>query len=153
MTKNISTQFVEHWSEKERWCLGKLTLSFTLPLDAIEVCDRSKAISKTGTTKSKDVYVNICEIGFFKNGTNANADFTTRLVSKGGLYSWYEGSKEDNAFLLEKAGFIRHECCTPYLAHVKANPNCKVDMELFQVDTYMFTKLQLIRWKYSHQRA
>ena len=25
-TKNISGQFVEHWSEKERWCLGNLTL-------------------------------------------------------------------------------------------------------------------------------
>ena len=56
MTKNISGQFVEHWSEKERWCLGNLTLGSKLPLDVIEVCDRSKAISKTGTTKSKDVY-------------------------------------------------------------------------------------------------
>ena len=42
-------------------------------------------------------------------------------MSKGGVYSWYEGSK-DNAFLLEKAGFVPHEHCTPYLAHVKANP-------------------------------
>ena len=50
------------------------------------------------------------------------------------MYSWYEGSREDNAFLLEKAGFVSHERCTPYLAHVKANPNCKVDMELFRVD-------------------
>ena len=55
-------------------------------------------------------------------------------MSKGGVYSWYEGSKEDNAFLLEKAGFVPHERCTPYLAHVKANPNSKVDMELFRVD-------------------
>ena len=29
--------------------------------------------------------------------------------------------EEDNAFLLGKAGFIPHEHCTPYLAHVKAN--------------------------------
>ena len=27
MKKNISGQFVEHWSEKERWCLGNLTLA------------------------------------------------------------------------------------------------------------------------------
>ena len=49
------------------------------------------------------------------------------------MYSWYEGSK-DNAFLLDKAGFVPHEHCTPYLAHVKANPNCKVNMELFRAD-------------------
>ena len=53
---------------------------------------------------------------------------------KGGVYSWYEGSNEDNAFLLEKAGFVPHEHCTTYLAHVKANPNCKVDVKLFRVD-------------------
>ena len=86
------------------------------------MCDRSKAISKTGTTKIKDVYVNISETRFFKNRTDGNADFTTRLVFKSGVYSWYEGSKEDNAFLLEKAGFVPHERCTPYFAHVKANP-------------------------------
>ena len=125
---------MEHWSEKERWCLGNLTLGSKLPLDVIEICDRSKTISKTGTTKTKDIYVDISDTRFFKNRTDGNADFTTRLVSKGGAYSWYEGSKEDNAFLLEKAGFVPHERCTPYLAHVKANPNCKVDMELFRVD-------------------
>ena len=134
MTKNISGQFVEYWSEKERWCLGNLTLGSKLPLDVIEICDRSKTISKTGTTKTKDIYVDISDTRLFKNRTDGNADFTTRLVSKGEVYSWYEGSKEDNAFLLEKAGFVPHERCTPYLAHVKANPNCKVDMELFRVD-------------------
>ena len=122
------------WSEKERWCLGNVTLGSKLRLDIIEVCDRSKAISKTGTTKTKDVYVHISETRFFKNRTDGNADFTTRLVSKGRVYSWYEGSREDNAFLLEKAGFVPHERCTPYLTHVKANSNCKVDMELFRVD-------------------
>ena len=50
------------------------------------------------------------------------------------MYSWYERSNEDNAFLLEKAGFVPHERCTPYLRHVTANPNCKVGMELFRVD-------------------
>ena len=134
MTKNLSGQFGEHWSEKKRWCLGNLTLGSKLPLDVIEVCDRGKAISKTGTTESKDVYVDLSGTRFFKNRTDGNAHFTTRLVSKGGVYSWYEGSKEDNAFLLEKAEFVPHERCTPYLAHVKANPNSKDDVELFQVD-------------------
>ena len=89
---------MEHWSEKERWCLGNLTLGSKLPLDVIEICDRSKTISKTGTTKTKDIYVDISDTRFFKNRTDGNADFMTRLVSKGGVYSWYEGSKEDNAF-------------------------------------------------------
>ena len=74
------------------------------------------------------------ETQFFKNRTDVNADFTTGLVSKGGVYNRYEGSKEDNAFVLEKARFVPHEHCTPCLAHVKANPNGKVDMELFRVD-------------------
>ena len=102
MTRNISGQFVEHWSDKEQWCLSNLTLSAKLPVDIIEVCDRSKAISKTGTTKSKDAYVDISGARYFKSRKDGGADFTTRLVSKGGIYSWYEGSKEDNAFLLEK---------------------------------------------------
>ena len=55
-------------------------------------------------------------------------------MSKGGVYSWYEGSNEDNAFLLEKAVFVPREHCTIYLAHVNANPNCKVDIELFRMD-------------------
>jgi hypothetical protein len=81
-------------------------------------------------------YIDISGTRYFKNRKDGNADFTTRLVSKGGVYSWYEGSTEDNSFLLEKAGFVPHEHCrpTPYLAHVKANPNCKVDMELFRTD-------------------
>ena len=134
MKKNISGQFVEHWSEKERWCLGNLTLGSKLPLDVLEVCNRSKAITNVGTTKTKDVYVDTSETRFFKNRTDGNADFTTGLMSKGGVYSWYEGSKEDNAFVLEKARFVPHEHCAPCLAHVKANPNGKVDMELFRVD-------------------
>ena len=134
MTRNISGQFVEHWSDKEQWCLSNLTLSAKLPVDIIEVCDRSKAISKTGTTKSKDVYVDISGARYFKSRKDGGADFTTRLVSKGGIYSWYEGSKEDNAFLLEKAGLVAHENCIPYLANVKGSKTCKVDMKLCRAD-------------------
>ena len=55
-------------------------------------------------------------------------------MSKGGIYSWYEGSKEDNAFLLEKAGLVAHENCIPYLAHVKGSKTCKVGMKLCRAD-------------------
>ena len=134
MTSNISGQFVEHWSDKEKWCLSNLTLSAKLPVDIIEVCDRSKAISNTGTTKPKDVYVDISGARYFKNRKDGGSDFTTRLVSKGGIYSWYEGGKEDNAFLLEKAGFVAHENCIPYVAHVKGSKTCKVDMKLCRAD-------------------
>ena len=65
---------MEHWSEKERWCLGNLTLGSKLPLDVIEICDRSKTISKTGTTKTKDIYVDISDTRFFENRTDGNVD-------------------------------------------------------------------------------
>ena len=55
-------------------------------------------------------------------------------MSKGGIYSWYEGSKQDNAFLLEKAGLVAHENCIPYFAHVKGSKTCKVDMKLCRAD-------------------
>ena len=57
MTKDINGQFVDHWSEKERWCLGNLTLCSKFPLDVIEVCHQSEAITKIGTAKINDVYV------------------------------------------------------------------------------------------------
>ncbi|CAB4013171.1 Hypothetical predicted protein [Paramuricea clavata] len=88
MTKNISGQFVESWADKEKWCLGNLTLGSTLPLDVIEVCDRSKAMSTKSKTKTYDVHVDISGVRYFKNRKDGNADFTTRLVSKGGVYSW-----------------------------------------------------------------
>ena len=50
-----------HWSEKERWCLGNLTLGSKFPLDVIEVCHRREAITKIGTTKINHVYLNNSE--------------------------------------------------------------------------------------------
>lgn len=35
---------------------------------------------------------------------------------------------------MEKAGFVPHENCTPYLAHGQGNKNCKVDIELCRAD-------------------
>ena len=67
-----------------------------------------------GKTKTYDVHVDICGTRYFKNRKYGNADFTTRLVSKGGVYSWYEGSTEDNAFLLEEIREPKRNCLTLY---------------------------------------
>ena len=129
MTKNISGQFVEHWSEKEQWCLSNLTLSAKLPVDVIEVCDRSKVIGG----KNKYVFMDISGARYFKSRRDGGTDFTTSLVN-GGIYSWYEGSKEENTQLLQIVGLDPHEHCAPYLAHVQGNKNCKVDMKLCRAD-------------------
>ena len=138
VTKNISGQFVEHWSEKEQWCLSKLTLSAKLPVDIIEVCDRSKVISG----KTKDVFMAISGARYFKSRKDHGTDFTTRLVSNGSIYSWYEGSKEENTQLLQKVGLVPHEHCAPYLAHVQGNKNCKVDVNCLERIFWMSSYLQ-----------
>ena len=71
---------------------------------------------------------------YFKSRKDGGTDFTTRLVSNVGIYSWYEGSKEENTQLLQKVGLVPHEHCAPYLAHVQGNKNCKVDVKLCRAD-------------------
>lgn len=133
-TKNISGQFVEKWSEKENWCLSNSTLGAKLPVDVIEVCDRIKSSSGVKKEKTKDTFLGISGARYFKYHGDGSLEFTTRLVSKGGVYSWNDESKEVNLHLLENAGFVPHEYCTPYLAHVQGNKNCKVDMKLCKAD-------------------
>ena len=65
---------------------------------------------------------------YFKSPNNGCADFFTRLAYNGGIYSWCEGSKEENIQLLQKVGLVLHECCTPYLAHVQENKDSEVDI-------------------------
>ena len=92
----------------------------------IEVCDRSKVISG----KTKDVFMGISGARYFKSRKDGATDFTIRLVSNNGIYSWYEGSNEENTRLLQKVSLVLHEHCVPYLAHVQGSKTCKVDMKL-----------------------
>ena len=47
---------MEKWSEREKWCLEKLTLNGSLPPDVIE----SAVVSKTFSGKRKDTVIEIC---------------------------------------------------------------------------------------------
>ena len=88
LTENISGHFVENWSEKEKWYLSNLTLSAKLPLDAVEICDRSKVMrSSSKDTKVKDTFADISGTRYFRSNTDSSTDFTTRLVSKGSIDS------------------------------------------------------------------
>ena len=44
ITKNVSGQVLEKWSEREKWALDKLTANGNLPLDVIEVAEVSKIL-------------------------------------------------------------------------------------------------------------
>ena len=48
ITGNISGESYEKWSEREKWCLDKLTLNGNLPLDVIDVSVTSKILSSKG---------------------------------------------------------------------------------------------------------
>lgn len=89
VTKNISGQFIEKWSEKENWCLSNLTLGAKLPVDIVEVCDRIKSSSGDKERKIKDTFLDISGARYFKSRKDGSTDFATRLVSNGGIYSWY----------------------------------------------------------------
>ena len=79
VTKDISGQFVE------KWCLANLTLAAKLPIDIIEVCDRIKTAAGTKENKSKDTFLEMSSARHFKHRSDASLDFTTRLVSRGGV--------------------------------------------------------------------
>ena len=100
ITRNISGQFLERWSEREKWCLDKLTLNGNLPLDVIETVE----ISKTVCNKKKDSILEISGNRYYKVDKNSSSIFPTRLVSKGGIYSYNKDTLENNALLLQNAG-------------------------------------------------
>ena len=136
LTENISGFYHENWSEKEKWCLEKLTLNGNLPLDVIDIATISKTI-QSGVNGSKRKLSEIIEITgsrYFKVNPNKSSRFTTRLVSKNGCYSFNVGTIELNSTLLNKAGFGEHVNCLPFLAKSKANGNNKTGATLERVD-------------------
>ena len=70
-----------------------------------------------------------------KINKECSSTFPTRLVSKGGVYSSNQGSKEENAMLLEKSGFIKHENCIPFLSKMRGSQTNKADAELRKIET------------------
>ena len=79
ITKNVSGQFLYSWLGNEIHQLVNDTFGYELPVDIIEVCDRSKARSG----KTKDTLVNITGARYFKRAIYADTDFPTYLISKG----------------------------------------------------------------------
>ena len=139
LTKNISGHLHENWSEKEGWCLQKLTFNGNLPLDVIDVNVIIRSLSTANDSKGKktrkcEETLEISGSRFFKINPDQNTHFTTRLVSRNGCYSYNNASLEENTALLTKAGLIPHENCIPFLASSKANAKSKVDMELHRVE-------------------
>ena len=131
ITGNISGNVVEKWNEKEKWCLDKLTLNGNLPLDIIEVTE----VTKVFVENSKDCVLDIAGNRYCKINKDRSTIFTTRLVSNKGIFSYNtETYKGENIKLLEKAGFLEHENCIPYLGKQNANIASKADAELRKIE-------------------
>ena len=130
ITGKISGQLYERWGRQEKWCLDKITLNGNLPLDVIE----SVEVSKEFLGKRKDIILEISGTRYFKVHPDNSTRFPTRIVSKGGVYSYNRGTLEKNASLLEKCGIVEHENCIPYLAKSKGTNTSKADAELRKVD-------------------
>ena len=131
ITNNISGQYYEKWSEREKWALDKLTLNGNLPLDVIE----STEVCKTISGKRKDIVLEIYANRYYKINKDSSTSFTTRLVSNGGAYSYNNDSVEHNTKLLEKAGFVEHENCIPFLAKPNESKTSKADAELRKIES------------------
>ena len=130
ITGNISGQIIERWSEREKWCLDKLTLNGNLPLDVIE----SNEVTKVFSGKRKDAILEICGVRYFKINVDSSTTFPTRLVSKGGVYSYNRGSVENNDTLLQNSGLVEHDNCIPYLSKSAGTAASKADAVLRKVD-------------------
>ena len=124
-TRNVSDQIINSWNEREKWCLDKLTFNGNLPLDIIEVVE----VSKIFENEEKDLVLEITGNRYFKINQDKSTRYTTRLVSKGGVYSSNGGTLEGNNELLEKAGMLEHENCIPYLAKTKDSHTSKAEAE------------------------
>ena len=127
--KKVSGQFLYGWSGNEIHHLVNETFGSKLPVDIIEVCDRSKARSG----KTKDTLVKITGARYFKHGIYVDTDFPTYLIPNG---CWYEQSKEkEHLQQLEKAGFVPPKHCTPRFAYLRGDGvNRQGEIKLVRTD-------------------
>ena len=71
ITRNISGQLLERWSEREKWCLDKLTLNGNLPLDIIEAIEVCKILSE----KKKDAVLEVSGNRYYKINKDNSSTF------------------------------------------------------------------------------
>ena len=79
--------------------------------------NKDKILIEKDENEKKDVILEIVKNRYCKVNKDITTIFTTRLVSKCGVYSCHPG--KENYKLLEKAGFVEHEKCIPFLARSK----------------------------------
>ena len=103
--------------------MDKLTLNRNLPLDVIEV----REVKEVFENGKKDVVLEISGNRYSKINKDKSTRFTTRLVSLGGVYSCH--AVKENDILLEKAGFVEHDNCIPFLARSKGTKASGADAE------------------------
>ena len=92
LTTNISGHLHEKWSEKEKWCLEKLTLNGNLPLDVIEISVLNRSLSTAIDSKKNKIRrcnetLELTGTRFFKINPDCTTKFETRLVSRKGCFS------------------------------------------------------------------
>ena len=63
-TENISGQVIGNWTQREKWCLEKLTLNGNLPLDVIEVTEMEQ--DGEDENEKKDVLLEIVGNRYYK---------------------------------------------------------------------------------------
>ena len=132
VTKDVSGHLISKWSEKEMWSLVNLTLNGNLPIDVVEVNDSAFTYSKS---RGRNKVLEVKGMRYFKYKEDGGSKFNTRLIAKNGVYGRREGSHEDNASLLVKAGLVEHENCIPYLSRQPANKRSKPNGVLHRVET------------------
>ena len=134
ITQNISGESYEKWSEREKWCLDKLTLNGNLPLDIIDINVTTDTYSSKRGKVRKDSLIEIAGSRYFKIHPDSSTTFQTRLVSNKGVYCHNKDSSYNNCRLLENAGFVVHENCIPYLASIMASAKSKANAELRKIE-------------------
>ena len=135
ITGNISGESYEKWSEREKWCLDKLTLNGNLPLDVIDINTTTKTLSSRGPRRKNNFILEIAGSRYYKVHPDSSTRFSTRLVSNKGVDSFNVDTTEENSKRLVRAGLVEHEHCIPYLARRQSGKKSKADAELRKIDT------------------